>query len=152
KARRRPDPDSGLQLPLRQLRVEELDPGRGRHERGRARDDGHRLSAALSLFGRDRQRHGLRVLALGHPAVARGRRIGRFRAAAEGPDHSHLTQTLQHARHSCEPVATSSYGAYDAETTARGLSLLRRRGEVETDVAEGSFRTDDKTRKGQGTL
>jgi hypothetical protein len=76
-AMKRKDADALISIPaynfLRHLRVEELDSGRGRHERGRARDDGHRLSAALSLFGWDRQRNGLRVLAV-TPAAAQSPR------------------------------------------------------------------------------
>src|SRR5262245_12183347 len=70
--------------------------------------------------------------------------MGRLIPSRRKADHSHLTQTLQHARHSCELVATSSYRAYDA---AKGPSLLRRRGQAKVDVAEGSFRTDAKTAK-----
>src|SRR5262249_49992861 len=60
----------------------------------------------------------------------------------------HLTQSLQHTRGRCEFVATSSYGACGADRTAKGLSLLRRRGPVEAGVAEGSFRTDDGKARG----
>src|SRR5262245_66079783 len=70
--------------------------------------------------------------------------MGRLIPSRRKADHSHLTQTLQHARHSCELVATSSYRAYDA---AKGPSLLRRRGQAKVDVAEGSFRTDAQTAK-----
>src|SRR5262249_53824842 len=84
-------------------------------------------------------------------AIARGKMFRRSPSPRGRPDGDHLTQTLQHARHSCEPLATSSYGAGDAETTPRGFSLLRRRGQGEGDVTDGSPRPDDETGKGQGT-
>ena len=68
-AMKRKDADALISIPpynfrSGHLRIEELDSGGRRHERGRARDDSHRLSAALPLVRRHRQRNGFRVLAV----------------------------------------------------------------------------------------